>query len=106
MCMNETCSIVWVGRHLSEVFPFNRKQGDALSPLLFNFALEYGIGQVQVNQDSMKLNGAHQHLFYADVDDILGGNVHTLKKNTEALVVASKEIGLEVNGDRKYMAMS
>jgi len=37
----------------------------------------------------------------------LGGSVHTIKKNAEALVVASKEIGLEVNGDKiKYMVMS
>jgi len=106
MCLNETYSIVRVGRHLSDVFPFNRKQGDALLPLLFNFALEYVIRQVQVNQDSLKLNGTHQHLFYANVDDILGGNVHTLKKNTEALVVASKKNGLEVNGDSNYMVIS
>jgi hypothetical protein len=85
------------------VFPFNRKQGDALSPLFFIFALEYASRKVQVNEDSLKLNGAHthQHLFYADIDYILGRNVHTLKKNTEALVVASKENGLEVNGDNK-----
>ena len=54
----------------------------------------------------MKLNGTHQHLCYAADDDILGANVHTLKKNTEALVVASKKNGLEVNGDSKYMVMS
>jgi hypothetical protein len=37
----------------------------------------------------------------------LGGNVHTVKENAEALVVASKEIGLEVNADKtKYMVMS
>jgi len=35
------------------------KEGDALSPLLFNFALEYSIGRVQVNQDGLKLNGTH-----------------------------------------------
>ena len=39
--------------------------------------------------------------------NILGGNLHTIKKNAEALVVASKEMGLEVNVDKtKYMGMS
>jgi len=83
------------------------KQGDALSPLLFNFSLEYVIRRVQVNQDGLKLNGTNQFLVYADDVNILGGSVHTVKENAEALVVASKEIGLEVNADKtKYMVMS
>jgi len=65
------------------------KQGDALSPLLFNFALEYAIRRVQVNQDGLKLNGTHQLLVYADYVNVLDGSVHTIKKNTEASVVAS-----------------
>jgi len=37
---------------------------------------------------------------------ILHGSVHTVNKETDALVDASKEIGLEVNADKtKYMAM-
>jgi len=83
------------------------KQGDALSPLLFNSALEYAIRSVQVNQDGLKLNGTHQLLVYANDANILGGCVHTVKENTEALRVTSKEIGLEVNADKtKYMVMS
>ena len=55
----------------------------------------------------MKLNGAHQLLVYADDVNILGGNVHTLKENAEALIVSRKKIGLEVNADKtKYMVMS
>ena len=45
----------------------------------------------------MKLNGAHYLLVYADDVNKLGGSVHTIKKNMDALVVASKEFGLEVN---------
>ena len=83
------------------------KQGDALSPLLFNFALEYVIRRVQVNQDGLKLNGTHQPLAYEDDVNILGGSVHMVKKNTETLVAAAKEIGLEVNADKtKYMVVS
>jgi hypothetical protein len=83
------------------------RQGDAPSPLLFNFALEYAIRRVQVNQDGLKLKGAHQLLAYADDVNILGESVHSVKKNTEVLVAATKDIGLEVNADKtKYMVMS
>ena len=91
------------------LFPITNglKQGDSLLPLLFNFALEYAIRTVQVNQDGLKLNGTLQLLAYADDDDILGGSIHTVKENAKALVVATKEIGLEVNADKtKYMVMS
>jgi hypothetical protein len=68
------------------------KQRDALSPLFFNFALEYAIRRVQTNQEGLKLNGTHQLLVYADDVNILGRSVHAIKKNAEALVVATKEI--------------
>ena len=50
MCLSETYNRVRVGKNLSDMFPFRNglKQGDALSPLLFNFALEYAIRKVQV----------------------------------------------------------
>ena len=78
------------------MFPIRNglKQGDALSPLLCNFALEYSIRKVQINQDGLKLNGTHQLLAHADYVNILAGSVHTVKKNAEALVATTKEIGL------------
>jgi len=48
----------------------------------------------------LKLNGTHQLLVCTDGANLFGGSVHTVKKNAEALVAASKEIGLEVNADR------
>jgi hypothetical protein len=71
---------------------------------VFNFALEYVIKRFQVNQDGLKLNGTHQLMAYADDVNILGGSVHTVRENAEALVVPTKEIGLEVNTDKtKYV---
>jgi hypothetical protein len=109
LCLTESCNKVWVGQNLSDIFPTGKglKQGDALSPLLFNFALEYVIRMVQVKQDGLKLNGTHQFLGYADDVNMLEGSVHTIKENADALIVDSQEIGLEVNADKtKYMVMS
>jgi hypothetical protein len=64
---------------------------------------------------NVKANNTHQTIVHLAAQEIatgraihiLGGSVHTVKKNAEALVVATKEIGLEVNADKtKYMIMS
>jgi len=107
--LTETYSRVWVGKNLSDMFPIRNglKQGDALLPLLFNFGIEYTIRGVQVNQNGLKFNGTHRFLVYFDDVNMLGGRVHTIKENTEALVVASKEIGLGVSAVKtKYTVMS
>jgi len=75
--------------------------------LLFNFAFEYAIRRVQVSQDGLKLNSTHQLLVFADDVNIIGGSGRFIKENAEALVVASKEIGLKLNvAKTKCMDMS
>jgi hypothetical protein len=75
------------------------KQGDALSPLLFNFALEYA-------KVGLKLTGTHKLLAYDDDVNLLGDNIDTIKRNTET-TDAGKEVGLGINTvETKYMFLS
>jgi hypothetical protein len=73
---------------LSDSFPKQNglKQGDALSLLLSNFALEYAIRKVQENQRGLKLNGTHQLLAYADCMNLLEDNMDTISKNSGNLI--------------------
>jgi hypothetical protein len=94
MC-NNTYTIVRIGKYLSDTFPIqnDRKQGDALSPLLFNSVLECAVRRVQENQVGVDLNGTH-HLVYADDVNLLGIITNTIGKNTETIIDASKYFGL------------
>jgi len=69
-------------------------------PLLFNFAPDYAIRRIQVNKNGLELNVTHQLLVCADDVNLSAERVHTVTENGESLVVASKEIGLEINADK------
>jgi hypothetical protein len=82
---------------LFDSFPIQNdlKQAYALSPLLFNFALEYALRKVHENQAGLKVNGTHQLLAYVDDVNLVGNNM-TIKKSTETLIDACEEVGLEI----------
>jgi hypothetical protein len=108
MCLSETNSTVCIGTHLSGSFPIQigLKQGDALSPLVLNFPLEYAIRRVQENQVGLKINETYHLLAYADDVNLLGDTTGTIKKNTETLIDDRKEVGLEINVENiKYMLL-
>jgi hypothetical protein len=105
MCLNETYITVGTGENMSDTFPLQSdlKDGEALPPLLFNFALGYAVRRVQKNQDGLKLNRTRQ--FWPMLMKLISWekSASTIKKNTDA----SKEVGLEVNqGKTKYKLMS
>jgi hypothetical protein len=75
--------------------------------LLFNFALAYRVRNVKENEVDLELNGTYEILFYADDSNLLGDSVNTIKENSETLSKASRDIGLEINAEKKkYMIVS
>jgi len=107
--LTETYSRFRVVKNLSDMYPIRNvlKQKDALSPLLFNFVLEYAIRRIQVNQDGLILNVTQQLLVYAEDVNILDGSVHNIMESVESFIVARKEIGLEVIAEKSiYIVMS
>ena len=106
MCLTETCSSVRVSKHLSDVFPIRNglKKRRRSFPIACQFCF-----RTRHYESSAKPRGLEIQwlLVYAVDVNILRESVHSIKKNTEAVVVGGKEIGLEANADKtKHMVMS
>jgi hypothetical protein len=100
--LNETHIKVGIANYLFHNSPIQNglEQGDAISPLLFNFPLEYALRKACEGQVWLKLIRTHLPLAYADDVHLLGDNMATIKKNTEILIDANKETDLEINVDK------
>jgi hypothetical protein len=66
LCLNKTYSKIRRYEHLSDAFPIQKgpEEGDALSPLLFNLALEYPVRKNLEHLEGIELNGTHTFLVY------------------------------------------
>jgi hypothetical protein len=88
MCLNETYEYnkVRIGKNLSDAFPIqnSQKQGDALSPIIFIFTLDYVFSKFQNNEEGLELSGTHTLLIYADDDYKLGESTNTTNKDTSS----------------------
>jgi hypothetical protein len=75
--------------------------------IAFQFCSRIFHQEVEENQVSLELNGTHQLLVHADEVHLLGDRTSTIKENTETLLEASRDVGLEKNTEKtKYMIMS
>jgi hypothetical protein len=92
MCLNETYSKVRIGKHLSDRYPI---QNCLKKKMLYRHCSStlIKIRNAHENQVGLKLNGIHQLLVYADDVNLLGDHIDTIKKNTETLIDAGKEVG-------------
>jgi hypothetical protein len=85
---------------LSDTFPIQNgiKKGDALSPLIFNFPLEYAIRKIRECEVGLGLNGTYELLVSAD-DNFLGDRRNIIKENKGTFLAGSTDIGLEINAE-------
>ena len=85
-CLDGTQSDVRIANYLPSSFSIENcfKQTGDLSPLLYNFALEYATRKVQETNLGLYMNGTHQVLAYADDVNLIGDDIRTIERNADA----------------------
>lgn len=109
--LNKTMVKVKVGNVLSREVQVNTglRQGDTLSPIIFNLVLEKVIRMMNITPDEgVKLDGTSiSILAYADDIVLLGNNINTVKSLCERLIIAARRVGLQINEEKtEYMEIS
>jgi len=103
MCMENTQYQIRVDNTLSEAFEVNTglKQGDTLSPMLFNLALEKAIREIQREPTGISIGERKiQVLGFADDLNILGNSLNDTKRAAQVLEQAAGKIGLKINREK------
>jgi hypothetical protein len=109
MCLNETYIRVRIGKNLSDKFTIENglKEGDAFITTAFQLCFEICHQEGPREPGRTHIEWDTSGLAYAGDVNIVGENIHSIQKNTKALLDASKEVGLEVNPEKiKYMLVS
>jgi hypothetical protein len=110
MCLNETYSRGCVVKHLSDRFSIEwLEKGEALWLLPVSFALEYADRVFKGNQEGFELKGAYTYQFCFVLMTLTYWVEAYIpqREKTDALVIANKETGLEVNADKnRYLVIS
>ena len=68
---------------MSSSFPIKNGLKQGVTPLLFNFALEYAIRKVQETNLVLDMNGTHQVLAYADYLNLISDDIRTIERNAD-----------------------
>jgi hypothetical protein len=105
ICLNEIYNKVHIAKHLSNTFSIQNglKQGDALLPLPFNFALKCAIRKVQKNLVGLKMNRNHYILACADDVNLQGDSIDTIKNNTGNLIGNSRKFGSDIKAEKSKL---
>ena len=106
ICVNGSRSRVKVGEILSDSFEVSGglKQGDSLSPMLFNIALEKAIRAAELTTEVFGIDGPRVLLAFADDIDVVGNTVIMVKELFNKIEGQAEVMGLKINEDKtKYM---